>query len=269
MPVPNRYSPKDTTLSHSVLAAVAEKRRQVLQEAARARTSPKHGSRPFTDPAALLDVIAVLEFTVLSEIYDVDDSSTGGDLTVAREAAADAAQLLPWLPVHASPLAAWQQKLWILVLAAFAKRETEVQDWLRTGIACPPPPVESQDWGERCQAVVVDSWLRILGSSDVDAQPILWHVAALRQAQPELEPGYLAAVEPAQAKRRALELIALYHLARAAETLAQADQGETRRTQTRSLETYFARALKACERANWIEWATLVRVLALVVRETA
>jgi hypothetical protein len=60
--------------------------------------------------------------------------------------------------------------------------------------------------------------VRKKGWSDRDA--VLERVADLRSAQQNFEQEYLYAFEPLDAKRSALELIAIYHLAKAADVLA-------------------------------------------------
>ena len=75
-------------------------------------------------------------------------------------------------------------------------------------------PLDARNWGERCRATLTEVWLRLVrkrGWSDRDT--VLERVAALRSAQEEFERDYLHSFTPLEAKRSALELIGIYHLA--------------------------------------------------------
>jgi len=82
-------------------------------------------------------------------------------------------------------------------------------------------PLDSVDWKIRTWATILDVWLRLIrkkGWSDRDA--VLENVAKLRDSQQEFERNYFAKQAPLKARNSALELICLYHLAKAAEILA-------------------------------------------------
>jgi len=93
----------------------------------------------------------------------------------------------------------------------------------------------------------------------------LERVAQLRESQSEFEKQYLEGVEPERAKAAALELIGLYHLAKAAEIFALfiTDGVVEGNYQVRQLlETHFDRVFAVCDHARMLELEPLTRLLA-------
>jgi superfamily II DNA/RNA helicase len=120
------------------------------------------------------------------------------------------------------------------------------------------------DWGARVQASIVRIWLLLLrkrGWDDLDA--VQAEVSLLRIEQAEYEREFLeGALSP---REEAWHLMASYHLAKAAETLAVfSSQGMVGRAYDirEQLQAQFDRSLMACERAELIELHALVRLLA-------
>ena len=91
----------------------------------------------------------------------------------------------------------------------------------------------------------------------MDRDTVLERIAALRDSQAQFEKNYLEAQEPAHAKASALELIGLYHLAKAAEVFAYyMTDGvvDGRNYQIHQLlETHFDRVLAVCKHAQMLE----------------
>src|SRR5690606_23239079 len=110
-----------------------------------------------------------------------------------------------------------------------------------------------------------DTWLRLVrkkGWSDRDT--VLERVAALRSTQQEFERDYLHTFSPLEAKRSALELIAIYHLAKAADVLAHfiTDGVVDGDHQVQLLlDSHFDRAVAACETARLVEFESMTRLL--------
>ena len=121
--------------------------------------------------------------------------------------------------------------------------------------------------GERgTWATVLDIWLRLIrkdGWADRDA--VLERISRLRNAQADFEKAYLDSRKPLQAKTMALELIGLYHLAKAAEIFAHyiTDGVVDGKYQIRQLlDTHFDRVLAACKQTQMIDLEPLSRILA-------
>src|SRR5690606_28896272 len=117
--------------------------------------------------------------------------------------------------------------------------------------AWPALPIESLDWSERCRATITDVWLRLVRKKGwTDRDKVLERVSALRDSQQQFERDYLQALNPLTAKRAALELIAIYHLSKAADVLAHfiTDGVVDGNHQVQQLlDSHFDRAIAACE----------------------
>lgn len=256
-------------MSHWLLDAIADKRSLALREADRVQfyreMSP---DAPAVDVQAMQDVVAALELAVLDMELDrfADDAAT---LKVMRQAAEDAFRLLRVLPLPEAPMGAATQLLRASALAVIGDRGADAARWLRElegDQTSPALPLDSADWGERCRAVLTDIWLRLVrkkGWSDRDA--VLERVAALRDAQQTFERDYLGSFKPLAAKRSALELIAIYHLAKAADVLAHyiTDGVVEDSYQIQPLlDSHFDRAIAACDTGQLLELEPLSRLLA-------
>lgn len=256
-------------MSHWLLEAIAERRAQALRDADRVQfyheMTPQ---KPDFDAQAIHEVVAALELAVL----DMELDRFGDDeahQAVLHCAAADAFRLLRVLPLPEAPMAAATHLLRASVLAVIGDRGADAARWLRAldeKQAWPALPLDSTDWGERCRATLTDVWLRLVrkqGWSDRDT--VLERVATLRTSQQEFEREYLGSFDPLQAKRSALELIAIYHLTKAADVLAHfiTDGVVEDSYQIQPvLDSHFDRAIAACDTAQLVELGPLTRLLA-------
>ncbi len=255
-------------MSHWLLDAMAEQRRRALHEADRVQFYQEMGRTLSDFDAELLrETAAALEIAVLDLKIDrlADDPE---QLEMSRQAAVEGFRLLRVLPHPEEAMAAGAHLLRASVLAVLGDRGADAARWLCALEAegqWPDLPMESQDWGERCQATIIDVWLRLVrkkGWSDRDA--VLERVTALRDAQEAFERDYLHAFDPLEAKRSALELIAIYHLAKAADVLAHyiTDGVVDGSYQIQPLlDGHFDRAVDACEAARLVELEPFVRLL--------
>jgi len=256
-------------MNHWLLDAISERRDLALREADRAQFYHEMGGDlPAFDEALLSEMAAALEIAVL-DIKVNRLSEEPEPLALSRKAASDAFRLLRMLTLPEEPMAAGTHLLRASVLAVLGDRGADAARWLRTleeSGKWPALPLNAPDWGERCRATLTDVWLRLVrkkGWQDRDA--VLANVAALRSAQEEFERQYLNSFESLEAKRSALELIAIYHLTKAADVLAHyiTDGVVDGSHQIQSLlDSHFDRAIDACEAARLIELEPLTRLLA-------
>lgn len=255
-------------MTHWLLDSIADKRTEALAAAERVQFYREMaGSVPAFDVEAIEGVAAALEIAVLD--LDMDRLNEDVDRrATAREAAADGFRLLRILPIPENASDAGSHLLRAAVLAVLGDRGADAARWLRAledNGGWPALPIESADWGTRCRATITDIWLRLVrkrGWSDRDV--VLERVAALRDAQQEFERNYLQSLEPLPAKRSALELIAIYHLAKAADILGHfiTDGVVDGNYQVQQLlDSHFDRAIAACETARLIELEPLARLL--------
>lgn len=261
-------------MSHWLLDMMADKRHLALREADRMQFYREMGREvPDVDEEALRDAAAALEIAVLDlEVDRLADEPERRALS--RQAAGDAFRLLRMLPLPTKPMEAGTHLLRASVLAVLGDRGADAARWLRSLDELqqwPDLPLDTPDWGERCRATLTDVWLRLVrkkGWADRDA--VLERVAALRSAQQAFEREYLHTFDPIEAKRSALELIAIYHLAKAADVLAHyiTDGVVDGSHQIQPvLDSHFDRAIDACDTAQLIELGPLTRLLARAAQQ--
>ena len=263
-------------MSHWLLDTMEDKRRLALREADRMQFYREMGRElPDFDEEALRESAAALEIAVLDLEVDrlADDPERRA---LSRQAAGDAFRLLRMLPLPTTPIEAGTHLLRASVLAVLGDRGADAARWLRNLDELqqwPDLPLNAPDWGARCRATLTDIWLRLVrknGWTDRDA--VLDRVASLRSAQETFEREYLHAFEPLDAKRSALELIAIYHLAKAADVLAHyiTDGVVDGSHQIQPvLDSHFDRAIDACDTAQLIELGPLTRLLARAAQQMA
>ncbi|MHA1053860.1 DEAD/DEAH box helicase [Enterobacter mori] len=256
-------------MNHWLLDVIADKRSLALRKADRVQFySEMRQAAPTFDTQTIQEVASALELAVLDMELDrfADDEASR---KMMRSTAEDAFRLLRIQPLPETPMEAATQLLRASALAVIGDRGADAARWLRAledNQTSPNLPLSSADWGERCWAVLTDIWLRLVrkkGWSDRDT--VLERVAALRDAQQTFERDYLGNFEPLAAKRSALELIAIYHLTKAADVLAHyiTDGVVEDSYQIQPLlDSHFDRAVAACDTGQLLELGPLTRLLA-------
>lgn len=248
-----------------LLDSLHEKRREALDIANRIQVYREIIKKePDVDLRLVQDVANALELASLDlilERFEEDDAK----LRAMRESAADAFRLLRVLPLPNEPLKASIQILRMSALAVLGDKGADAARMLRQE-EWPVLPTDSDDWGKRTWATIVDVWLRLIRKKGwEDRDIVLQRIAELRNRQNEFENTYLDSMEPVHAKAAALELIGLYHLAKTGEIFALfitdgAVEGNYQVNQL--LDTHFDRVFAVCENARMIELEPLARLLA-------
>lgn len=252
-------------MSHWLLDKLSDTRQQALKQAGRAQIHHELLDVPFGEDAELIRRCAeALEMVVLDlTLEDIaDDEEKQKELKLT---AADAFRLLRVLPRPADAMDTATFLLHAATLAVLGDKGPDAARWLREG-PWPELPLESDEWGKRTWATILDIWLRLIrkdGWTDRDA--VLERISRLRDFQASFEQDYLESQDPAHAKAAALELIGLYHLAKAAEVFAHymtdgVVEGKYQIHQL--LETHFDRVLAVCKQAQMVELEPLSRLLA-------
>ncbi len=259
-------------MSHWLLDKMSETRRQALEQASHAQVHNEFFDVPFDDDTGLMRRSAeALEMVVLDLLLEniADDEEKQQDLKLS---AADAFRLLR---VHPRPADAMDAAIFLIragTLAVLGDKGSDAARWLREE-EWQSLPFESDDWSKRTWATILDIWLRLIrknGWSDRDA--VLEQISRLRDSQAVFEEEYLEGMEPAHAKAAALELIGLYHLARAAEVFAHymTDGVVDGKYQIHHLiETHFDRVLAVCEQTQMFDLEALSRLLAASASQMA
>ena len=259
-------------MSHWLLDKLSDIRQQALKQASHAQIYREILDAPFCEDAELIRRSAeALEMVVLDLVLEeiTDDEEKQKELKVS---AADAFRLLRVLPRPEDSVETAMFLLRAGALAVMGDKGSDAARWLREE-SWPELPLDSEDWSKRTWATILDIWLRLIrksGWSDRDA--VLERISGLRDSQESFEKDYLEGQEPAHTKARALELIGLYHLARAAEVFAHymTDGVVDGKYQIHQLlETHFDRVLTVCKQAQMVELEPLSRLLAATASQMA
>lgn len=245
--------------------AIGEDRlREVSTEASRRRLFAALNSvSQEPDDRKLQFVINALEL----ELFDaLEDEQRALELRVTAAETFQIARTVTW---PEQPVAAAE---WLVRLGCLAVIGDRSADFRRIVMEMPLPtlPLDSPDWGIRVWSSVLDVWLRLLrkkGWDDLNA--VQERVVALRDAQRSYESEFLEAAEKRKDVQPAWELMAQYHLAKAAEVLGTyLGQGSVdgHYDIREQLESQFDRAIGASARGRLIELETISRLLARTSR---
>ena len=253
------------TVTTWLRTAVGEERlRQTSTEASRRRLiNALSSSSQATDDRELQSVTNALEL----QLFDALDDE--GRVDELRAVAAETFRIARTLAWPEEPAAAAQ---WLVRLGCIAVLGDRSADFRRIVMEdeLPALPPDSADWGVRVWSSVLDVWLRLLrkkGWDDLDA--VQERIVAIREAQRAIEPAFLKEAEARKDVRPAWELMAQYHLAKAAEILgAYVGQGSVdgHYDIRQQLEAQFDRAIGASARGQLVELETMSRLLARAAR---
>jgi len=203
------------------------------------------------------------------ELAVIDLLDNEKEVDLLRQVSAEAFQLFRVLPRPEAPLEAATVCLRLACLGVIGERGVDVRRALRE-TPWPTLPLDSAPWGERTMAMILDVWLRVIRKDGwVDLDAVQTQIVALRQQQANYEADYLDARQ-STARSAAWELVALYHLSKAAELLAIfTTQGEIdgHFDVRQQLEAQFDRAQTACGRAELVDLDAMVRLLARTAQQ--
>jgi len=184
----------------------------------------------------VIDIIAARPFDW--ESASVDD---------LRSAAADAFKFWKHIPIT-DDVTSTRTVLRAACLAVLGERGADARRWLTDW---PQAGLTSDDWRTRTWSTIADIWLRLIRKKGwEDRDLVLQRINALRSAQADFEAQHLANLPTGSGKAGALELIGLYHLAKAAEIFAEfiTDGKVDGRFQIQQmLDMHFDRVFAVCE----------------------
>ncbi|QDS89697.1 ski2-like helicase [Rosistilla ulvae] len=207
-------------MSHWILDNHDKLRKEATQIASRIQLQTElmqHAAVP--DGDCLERALMMLELAIHDLLTDSLEES-GDTPHQLRELAAEAFTLAR---VIKRPSNAMDEGLFVLRACCFGvlgDKGADASRWLKLrGI--PDLPLRSDDWVEQTWANILDVWLLIFRKDGwEDRDQVLSRIAILRDAQKEFEERYLLRQDPADARTKAIELIGLYHFAKAAEIFA-------------------------------------------------
>lgn len=172
------------------------------------------------------------------------------------------------LQVPENSLEAAKHYMRMTCFALLGQRSADIRRWLNEQ-PWPRLPLDSAEWDIRVFAGIAEAWLRLVRKDGWDdLQAINRLILQLRSDQSEFEESYLEKT-PQNPRGAALELVALYHVARAIELLAiYSGQGEPKDI-LEQLDFHFERSLAASQIAGLMELELLLRWLMPAARQMA
>lgn len=193
------------------------------------------------------------------------------DISDLRSAAADGFRFWKQFPFE-EDIASARTILRAACMAVLGERGADAARWLRT-FEWPQAGLSSDDWRIRTWSTIIDIWLRLIrksGWNDRDA--VLQRISDLRTAQADLEAQHLASLAGGTGKANALELIGLYHLAKAAEIFAEfitSGKADGRFQFQQMLDMHFDRVFAVCEDAQLLDLESVARLLEVCAAQMA
>lgn len=254
-----------------MLESLGEMRTNALHEARRTQVLSELQSIPQDVDYELIERIAQTMETVVMDML-LNFPLENEQLNTMRESAANAYRLYRVLPKKENVLVEAELRLRQSALAVLGDLGADAARNLREQ-KLPTLELESEDWRTRTLSTIIDVWLRLIRKQGWnDRDEVLVRIAKLRQAQKIFEHKYLENTENNTAKAVALELMTLYHLAKAAEILALyiTDGVVDGNYQINNLlDTHFDRAIAVCNCLTAFQLEPLTRLLAATARQLA
>jgi hypothetical protein len=258
-------------MNHWLLATITEKRSSALKSAENLKVyGTFYRQENETDFTEITPVANALELVVIELILDKFEENDEM-ITMMRACATDAFRLFRVVPLPQDPIKASCQLLKISTLAILGDCEAELAGLFEL-LPWPALPLDSDDWGMWTWATITESWLRLIRKKDPeDLDTVLKRVADLRNKQEHYEKAYLDNAGSA-GKSAALELIGLYHLAKAAEIMAQYFKGYGMEDNARTdqlLRTHFGQVSAVCRQAVLVDLETIALLLGAAAAKLA
>lgn len=213
-----------------------------------------------TDDAALLvqQALLVAELLALENLDHGERSTENDESRVLRLACADAFCFLRALPVPTEPGANVKTFLRLSCYGTLGDRSVDVRRWLRER-GLPPLSAAEDVWPRRVFGTVANAFLRIARKNGwADLHEVARGIAELRRLQVEFEKAFLSGTGTSTPVA-ALELVSLYHLAKAVELLGEFCGKGTPKDIVGELKFHYQRAIRAASTGGLIELDVLLR----------
>jgi len=261
-------------MSHWLLDPIEEKRRSALLIANKIELNREILNLKLDfDTDVLRETADALEIAVL-DLLGKNTEDDPKQEKFMREAAFDAFRLLRVIPLSSGTIENGILLLRASSLAILGDRGADAARWLRAiqkQGKWPTLLLNSGEWGEQTWSTIIEVWLCLCRKDGwKDRDNILHQIAMLRQYQNDFERKYFDNIDPDYRKISALELIGLYHLAKAAEILAffiTDGVVENNHQIQQLLDTQFDRIINICQNAQLIQLEGISRLLNYTARQ--
>jgi superfamily II DNA/RNA helicase len=207
----------------------------------------------------LRDALDVLELQALDRLLEGLEESKEDQKQELREICSAGFRLMRTLELPQDPLLQLKHLIKLTCLAILGEKTVDVRRWLKER-SWSASRGEKMDWDVQVFMSIGDSFLKVVRKDGwKDLEDVATNINMLREKQKEYERGYLEK-ENTNTQAAALELVSLYHLAKAIEDLGTYyGNGEPGPEKIlRSLEFHFSRSLKAAVGARIPEWEVLL-----------
>jgi hypothetical protein len=221
----------------------------------------------------LRETADALEIAVL-DLLGMNTEDNPDQENLMRKAAFDAFRLLRVIPLSFSPTENGMLLLRASALAILGDRGADAARWLRLIQEQGKWPIlllNTENWGEQTWSTILEVWLCLCRKNGwTDRDNVLQQIERLRQHQNEFERKYFDSIDHNYHKASALELIGLYHLAKAAEILAffiTDGVVEGNHLVQQLLDTQFDRVIVICHNAQLIKLENITRLLIFTAKQ--
>ncbi len=210
------------------------------------------------DALLIQQALLVAELMALEHLDYAEGTRGNPESDMLRSACGDAFYLLRALPRSSDPDVSRKTSIRLSCYGILGDRSADVRRWLREQ-GLPQLPDEHDLWPKRVFATVADSFLRIARKDGwTDLHEVARGIATLRELQAQFEGGFLSEVG-ASAQVAALELVSLYHLAKAVELLGSFCGKGTPKDIVSELKFHYFRSIRAASTGGLIELDVLLR----------
>ena len=210
-----------------------------------------------TDALLVERALAVAELSALEALDDWASDPKGPRAAAFRAAAKDAFYLARALPILDDADEAVKASLRLASFAVLGDCSADARRWLHEH----PwrQPAAQAPWDVRVFQYTADAFLRVVRKDGwSDLHHVAEAIAQLRALQATFESTHLKA-DGGSIERAALELVSLYHFAKAVETLASYAAGGTPTDVLGEIKFHYARAIRAASAAAIFELEILLR----------
>lgn len=210
------------------------------------------------DTLLLQQALLVAELMALEHLDHAEGASGSPESAVLQTACSDAFYLLRALPKSPDPDVSRKSLLRLSCYGILGDRSADVRRWLREQ-GLPQLPSEQDAWPRQVFGTVADSFLRIARKDGwADLHEVARGIARLRDLQAQFERDFISGAG-ASAQVAALELVSLYHLAKAVELLGTFCGKGAPKDIVSELKFHYLRAIRAASTGGLVELDILLR----------
>lgn len=207
-------------MTHWLLESSGSQLEFALKEANRVQLYSELLDKSIDVDFSKIERAAELYELVVLDLISEGSSRNEEGLRSLKSSAEKAFQLYKVLPDKEDAISELERRLKQSILAVLADKGADASRLLKEN-PWPNVSINSGSWRETTWSSILEVWLLLIRKNGwEDRDLVLKKIGELRDCQKEFENDYLNEIDPKFKKVAALELVVLYHMARAAEVLA-------------------------------------------------